>query len=210
MGSSAGPGALAPDGSQVWSVLDESSTASRRIFEDQPGFSIAATDPVPCRTGAFSISGAGFASIARATRWRAANERIERVFLTIVAISVGAALGALLRWVLGIQLNSLFSSIPPGTLVANLVGGYLIGVAVAFFANHPALPPQWRLFVITGFLGGLTTFSTFSAEVVSNLMEGRVMWAVSTIAVHVLGSVGMTILGIGTFSLVRSLPVSGG
>ena len=109
----------------------------------------------------------------------------------------------MLRWFLAVRLNALFPSLPAGTLTANLVGGYLIGIAVAFFATHPALSPEWRLFVITGFLGGLTTFSTFSAEVVSHLTEGRLAWALSTITVHVLGSVAMTLLGIGTMSLVR-------
>jgi CrcB protein len=131
------------------------------------------------------------------------------VFLSIAVISVGAAAGALLRWVLGIQLNALFPSLPPGTLIANLVGGYLIGVAVAFFAANPALSPEWKLLTITGFLGGLTTFSTFSAEVVFQLMEGRIAWALSTILAHVLGSVAMTLLGIGTVTLLRSHPVSG-
>jgi CrcB protein len=126
------------------------------------------------------------------------------VILSVLAISIGAAAGALLRWVLGNQLNALFPFLPPGTLAANLLGGYLIGVAIAFFASHPALPPQWRLLVITGFLGGLTTFSTFSAEVVTQLMEGRVGWALGAVAVHVAGSVGMTLLGIGTVALLRT------
>lgn len=129
---------------------------------------------------------------------------------SIVAISVGAALGALMRWVLGTQLNALFPSLPPGTLAANLVGGYVIGIAVAFFANHPSLSPEWRLFVITGFLGGLTTFSTFSAEVVTQLTEGRVGWALATVTVHVLGSVGLTLLGIATVAALRAVRVAGG
>ena len=132
------------------------------------------------------------------------------MFLSIAVVSLGAALGALLRWVFGTQLNSLFPSLPPGTLTANLVGGYLIGVAVAFFAGHPAISPEWRLLIITGFLGGLTTFSTFSAEVVAQLMSGRLIWALSTVAVHVLGSVVMTLLGIGTVSLFRASQLSGG
>jgi CrcB protein len=132
------------------------------------------------------------------------------VYLSIVAVSVGASLGALLRWLLGTQLNALFPSIPPGTLAANLVGGYLIGIAVAFLAGHPSISPEWRLLAVTGFLGGLTTFSTFSAEVVAQLMAGRLAVALSAIAVHVLGSLTMTLLGIGTVSLVRASQASGG
>lgn len=85
------------------------------------------------------------------------------------------------------------------------VGGYLIGVAVAFFAHHPSLSPQWRLLVVTGFLGGLTTFSTFSAEVVTNLMEARPSWAFATVAAHLLGSLAMTLLGMGTVRLLRTM-----
>lgn len=122
---------------------------------------------------------------------------------SIASIAVGAALGAALRWILGNQLNALFPMIPPGTLTANLLGGYLIGIAVAYFADHPTLPPEIRLFAITGFLGGLTTFSTFSAEVVALLQEGRLTWAVGAIAVHVAGSLCMTLLGMQTVTLFR-------
>ncbi|MBS0447435.1 MAG: fluoride efflux transporter CrcB [Proteobacteria bacterium] len=125
------------------------------------------------------------------------------MMLSVIAISIGAALGALLRWMLSVQLNALFPQLPLGTLASNLVGGYLIGLAVAFFALHPELPPQWRLFAITGFLGGLTTFSTFSAEVVGHLSEGRVGWSLGVVAVHVLGSVGMTLLGMATMAALR-------
>ncbi|HEY0421165.1 MAG TPA: fluoride efflux transporter CrcB [Acetobacteraceae bacterium] len=131
------------------------------------------------------------------------------MFLSIAAISIGAALGALLRWVLALQFNALFPDLPLGTLAANLVGGFLIGVAVAFFASRPDLPPQWRLLIITGFLGGLTTFSTFSAEVVSHLAAGRMGWAAGIIAVHVSGSVAMTLLGIGAVHLARSSSLAG-
>lgn len=123
---------------------------------------------------------------------------------SIVAIGIGAALGALLRWLLSVQFNALFPFLPLGTLAANLVGGYLIGLAVGYFGLHPELPPQWRLFAITGFLGGLTTFSTFSAEVVGHLTEGRIAWALGIAAVHVLGSVALTLLGLGTVALLRS------
>jgi fluoride exporter len=127
------------------------------------------------------------------------------VFLPIVAISVGAALGALLRWVLGLQLNALFPSLPLGTLAANLIAGYLIGLASAVFLEHPGLAPEWRLLIVTGFLGGLSTFSTFSSEVVTQLMTGRIGLAVTTVTVHVLGSLGMTLLGIATVALMRHL-----
>ena len=120
---------------------------------------------------------------------------------SILAICLGASLGAVLRWLLGLSLNSLFPAIPLGTLTANLIGGYLIGVAVALFAAYPVLAPEWRLLVITGFLGGLTTFSTFSAEVVSLLQEGRMFWAGLTISAHVLGSLLMTLLGFASVAL---------
>lgn len=124
--------------------------------------------------------------------------------LSILAVCVGASCGALLRWLLATRFNSLLPSLPPGTLIANLLGGYLIGVAVAHFGSHPSLSPQWRLFVVTGFLGGLTTFSTFSAEVVANLMEARLNWAFATVAAHLLGSIAMTLLGIGTVWMFRT------
>ena len=121
----------------------------------------------------------------------------------IVAISLGAALGALSRWGLAVGLNHAFPALPPGTLVANLVGGYLIGLAVALFAQLPQLAPEWRLFVVTGFLGGLTTFSTFSAEVVHALQAGRTGWALATVAVHVGGSLALTLAGLATPALFR-------
>lgn len=123
---------------------------------------------------------------------------------SIVAISVGAVLGALLRWVLGAKLNSLFPAVPPGTLAANLIGGYVIGLALAFFASFSTIAPEWRLFVITGFCGGLTTFSTFSAEVVTLLQQGRLTWAAGAVAVHVVGSVATTLAGIATVVWARS------
>ena len=121
----------------------------------------------------------------------------------VIAICLGASLGALMRWGLGVGLNHLFPALPLGTLVANLVGGYLIGLALALFAQAPNLSPEWRLFVITGFLGGLTTFSTFSAEVVAALQQGRPGWAAATISTHLLGSLGLTLLGLATPALLR-------
>jgi fluoride exporter len=122
----------------------------------------------------------------------------------IVAISLGSSLGALLRWWLSVSLNAAFPQIPPGTLAANLIGGYIVGMAIAFFATSSALAPEWRLFVITGFCGGLTTFSTFSAEVVLLLQQGRTVWALAAAAVHLTGSVIMTLAGIGTVAWIRS------
>ena len=122
----------------------------------------------------------------------------------IIAICLGSSLGALLRWWLGLLLNPHFPSIPPGTLAANLIGGYIVGVAVAVFAAYSAVPPEWRLFVITGFCGGLTTFSTFSAEVVALMMQGRLCWAAAAAATHLAGSVLMTFAGIGTVAWLRS------
>lgn len=121
----------------------------------------------------------------------------------MAAVGVGAALGALLRWALGLQLDDCFPALPPGTLAANLIGGYLVGVAVAVFASLPALPPAWRSLTVTGFLGGLTTFSSFSAEVAAQLSAGQPAWAMATVAVHVLGSLLMTLLGMGTVAVLR-------
>ncbi len=122
----------------------------------------------------------------------------------IFAISAGAALGALLRWGLGVRLNSLFPLLPPGTLTANLIGGYVIGLAVGYFAQAPDIAPEWRLLIITGFCGALTTFSTFSAEVVSLLQQGRLNWAMGAIAIHVTGSLLMTLAGLLTWQAVKS------
>ena len=122
---------------------------------------------------------------------------------SILAISLGASLGALLRWWLGLALNGLFPTVPPGTLAANLIGGYLVGLAIAFFATYTALAPEWRLLVITGFCGGLTTFSTFSAEIVTLMQQGRAMWALAAAAAHLAGSVAMTLAGIATMVWLR-------
>ena len=121
----------------------------------------------------------------------------------VLAISVGAGLGALLRWQLGQKLNTLFPTLPPGTLVANIVGGYIIGLAVAYFANASEIAPEWRLFIITGFCGGLTTFSTSSAEVVTLLQEGRFAWASVSVVLHVSCSLVATIAGLWTMQLAR-------
>ena len=121
----------------------------------------------------------------------------------IFAIALGSAGGALLRWYLGMRLNALLPQLPPGTLAANLVGGYIIGLAVAYFAQAPAIAPEWRLLIITGFCGGLTTFSTFSAEVVTLLQQGRVAWAMGAIAIHVSGSLLMTLAGMASWQWLK-------
>ena len=119
------------------------------------------------------------------------------------AVALGAVLGAWLRWWLSVWLNGTFPNLPPGTLLVNLVGGYLIGLAIAVFAQQPGLPPEWRLFIVTGFLGALTTFSSFSAEVVGLLQQGRLGWALATVTTHVLGSLAMTLAGIASATLLR-------
>jgi CrcB protein len=120
------------------------------------------------------------------------------------AIGIGAALGAWLRWGLGLVLNPVLPELPLGTLAANLVGGYLVGVAVAFFVQQPGLTPEWRLFAVTGFLGGLTTFSTFSAETMTLLLRGQYAWGAGIIAAHLGGSLLATLFGILTFRWLHS------
>ena len=123
---------------------------------------------------------------------------------SLIAICLGASLGSVLRWGLGLAFNSLLPSIPPGTWLANMLGGYLMGVALALFGQHAGLAPEWRLFVVTGFLGGLTTFSTFSAEVTALIQQGRMAWAGVAIAVHVVGSLVMTLLGLASVALFKA------
>ena len=115
-----------------------------------------------------------------------------------LAVGAGAVLGAWMRWGLGIALNAVVPNLPLGTLTANLVGGYIVGVAVEFFLQHASVPAEWRLFVITGFLGSLTTFSTFSAEAVELLALQRYGWAMLHIGSHLAGSLVMTLLGLYT------------
>lgn len=121
----------------------------------------------------------------------------------VLLIGAGATAGAVVRWLLANSLNALFPSLPPGTLLANLLGGYLVGVALAVFTEHPELSPAWRLLVITGFLGGLTTFSAFSAEVALLIQQQRLIWATATVGAHVAGSVVMTLLGLATVAAWR-------
>ncbi len=113
-----------------------------------------------------------------------------------LAVGIGGALGCWLRWLLGIGLNPLFANMLIGTLAANLTGGFLIGLAVEYFVHHDSLPPELRLFVIVGFLGGLTTFSSFSSEAVELMLSRELGWAFVLVATHLLGSLMMTWLGI--------------
>lgn len=118
--------------------------------------------------------------------------------ISILAVAAGAALGAWLRWALALRLNPLFPTLPPGTLAANLLGGYAVGVALAVLARHPQAGETWRLLGVVGFLGGLTTFSAFSAELAGLLRERRWWAAAALAAAHALGSVGLTLLGLAT------------
>lgn len=122
--------------------------------------------------------------------------------LPVLAICFGACVGALARWQLGLWLSTPGSLLPWGTLTANLVGGYLVGVAVAVFQALPQLDPAWRLLLITGFLGALTTFSSFSAEVVAMLTQARYALALGTAALHLLGSLLLTVAGIKSVELL--------
>lgn len=119
--------------------------------------------------------------------------------VTWLAVGLGATIGAWCRWHLGLRLNTVFLTFPLGTLVANLVGGYLIGLAVGLFESYPALPETWRLFLVTGLLGGLTTFSTFSAEAMLLLQRGQYLWMFGHSALHLLGSILFCIAGYATY-----------
>lgn len=121
---------------------------------------------------------------------------------SLLAVGLGAAFGAWVRWGLGIVLNPLFPTLPLGTLTANLVGGLLMGFAVELITRHAIMSPELRLFATTGFLGGLTTFSTFSAEITTLLLRREWMWGVLGVIAHVTGSLLMTVVGI---ILVRGL-----
>ncbi|UIF84951.1 fluoride efflux transporter CrcB [Cupriavidus sp. UYPR2.512] len=122
--------------------------------------------------------------------------------LGFVAVGVGAAAGAWLRWGFAVLWNAINPALPYGTLAANLLGGYLIGLAVGFFDLHAGLPPEWRLLAITGFLGGLTTFSTFSSEVVANLIAGDYGWAALHLLLHLGGSLLLTGFGLWTYRML--------
>ena len=125
------------------------------------------------------------------------------MFNSALLVAAGAACGAVLRWLLGMGLNGLFPAIPLGTLAANLLGGYLMGLMIALLALPLANAPELRLLMVTGFLGGLTTFSAFSGEVARLIQQGRVAMAGAEILLHVVGSVSLTLLGIATVMWLR-------
>ncbi|QWD62497.1 fluoride efflux transporter CrcB [Polynucleobacter sp. MWH-UH25E] len=125
------------------------------------------------------------------------------MWLSILAIFFGAGFGALLRAGFNLLTVGAASIIPLGTLLSNMVGGYLVGLAVAYFGNNPQLSPEWRLLVVTGFLGGLTTFSSFSAEVVGFIQRGEFTWALGTAMLHLVGSLVLTFLGILTYQALK-------
>lgn len=125
------------------------------------------------------------------------------MWISLIAIFCGAGCGALLRAGFNVVGAGIAPGFPMGTLLANLAGGYLVGIAVAFFGNNAAIGPEWRLFIITGFLGGLTTFSSFSAEVVEMVQRGELTWALGTAALHVIGSLALTFLGIMTYQAIK-------
>lgn len=120
--------------------------------------------------------------------------------LQVIAVSLGASAGALARWQLGLWLNKSHALLPWGTLAANWIGAYAIGLSVAFFQSQPQIDPVWRLTIVTGLLGALTTFSTFSVEIVGLLQQGRLVLAGGVAGLHLLGSLLLTWLGLKTLS----------
>ena len=124
------------------------------------------------------------------------------MYQSVIAVAAGGALGSLARWALSVEFNDLFPNLPFGTFLSNVIAGYVIGVAIAFFGRLPEISARWRLFVVTGLMGGLSTFSTFSSEVVAHLQRGQPGWAAAEIAIHVSASLAMTALGIATVTAV--------
>jgi len=121
---------------------------------------------------------------------------------SLLAVMLGGAVGCTLRWLISLRFNTLFPSLPPGTLLVNLAGGFIIGAALAWFVKNPQIDPAWKLLIVTGLCGGLTTFSTFSAEVLMLLQSGKYLWAMASVLTHVTGSLLMTFAG---FALVNFL-----
>jgi fluoride exporter len=122
--------------------------------------------------------------------------------ISFFAVGIGASLGAVMRWLLGIALNPILPALPLGTLASNLVGGLIMGLALGFFAHYETLPIAWRLAITTGFLGGLTTFSTFSGETVTLFLRQQYGWTAAIIAAHLVGSLLLTLAGIGIARMI--------
>ncbi|MDA3501280.1 fluoride efflux transporter CrcB [Acinetobacter sp. AOR34_HL] len=116
------------------------------------------------------------------------------MYYPLISIALGSILGAWLRWLIGLKLNPIFPAIPLGTVTVNFIGGFIIGFAISYFSQS-ALSPNYKLFVITGFCGALTTFSTFSAEIITLLQQGKLSYAVAAIVIHVIGSLVFTLIG---------------
>lgn len=116
------------------------------------------------------------------------------MFNTLLAVFIGGGVGSVARWLVSMKLNSFSPNIPVGTLVVNLIGAFIIGLTLALFTRIIHIDPVWKLLITTGFCGGLTTFSTFSVEVVYLLQDGKLAWAASTIALNLIGSLAMTML----------------
>jgi CrcB protein len=126
--------------------------------------------------------------------------------ISFLAVGCGAFIGACLRYLLALTLTPVFPTIPLGTLAANLLGGFLMGLVLGLFAQFQTLPPEWRLLVATGFLGGLTTFSAFSAETVSLLLRQQYAWAAGAIGLHLVGTLAMTLIGFGLVEWLLRMP----
>jgi CrcB protein len=120
----------------------------------------------------------------------------------LLAVIIGGSAGCVLRWLFAMRFNAIFPNLPPGTLLVNLIGGFIIGGAMAFFIKNPQIDPAWKLLITTGLCGGLTTFSTFSAELMTLLQSGKYLWAMGSALIHVIGSLLMTFAG---FALVNLL-----
>jgi CrcB protein len=186
-------GADASATSSGWRLQPCSSAAAAsatiHLHEPDP---VIAPGSVPQRAASGAIEQAAFPRTIRRLPTREGSMN----GWAVIAVFAGAGLGALLRWAFSLWLNPVFPTVPLGTLASNLVGGLLVGVCAAWFARHADVAPEWRLLVITGFLGGLTTFSTFSAEVVRLIGEGELGWAAVTAGTHLLGSLALTATGI--------------
>ncbi|EXU77101.1 MULTISPECIES: fluoride efflux transporter CrcB [Erwinia] len=121
---------------------------------------------------------------------------------SLIAVVIGGSAGCVIRWLLGIRLNALFPELPPGTLLVNLVGGFIIGAAMAWFLRNPQIDPAWKLLITTGLCGGMTTFSTFSLEIVTLIQTGKMLWAMISVFTHVVGSLLMTFAGFWLMTLL--------